>query len=113
MKQRVGKRSANAVMEQDEHEGNPGSLVGEVIEIAFSVPLEQAMGFHLAQVISELGEGICFGRQSEFVEDGFMNIGRAPSVQLRATVQQHLHQPYHPGVVDLDTGDVGLAGSDG
>jgi hypothetical protein len=38
-----------------------------------------------------------------------MDVGGSPSVQLRATAQQHLHQPHHPGVVNLDSCDSGLA----
>jgi hypothetical protein len=32
--------------------------------------------------------------------------------ELRAAVQQHLHQPHHAGVVNLDAGDFGFAGHD-
>src|SRR5258708_34490746 len=41
-----------------------------------------------------------------------MDVGGPPSVQLRATVQQHFHQPHHPGIVDLDAGDFGFAERD-
>src|ERR1039457_3708603 len=39
-----------------------------------------------------------------------MDVGGSPPVELRAAVQQHLHQPHHPGIVNLDTGDFGFAG---
>ena len=41
-----------------------------------------------------------------------MDVDGAPSVQLRAGVQQYFHEPHHPGVVDLDAGDFRLAGHD-
>src|SRR4029450_3148268 len=97
-------------MEQDEHQSDPGSLVCEVVEVAFSVPLQQAVGFHFAKVVAELSEGIFVGGQAEAGEDGLMDISRAPSLELRAAMQQHLHQPYHSRVVNLDAGDSGLAG---
>ena len=39
-----------------------------------------------------------------------MDAGGPPTVELRAAVQQHLHQPHHPGIVNLDAGDFGFAG---
>ena len=39
-----------------------------------------------------------------------MDVGGSPSVELRAAVQQHFHQPHHPDIVDLNAGDFGLAG---
>lgn len=41
-----------------------------------------------------------------------MDAGRPPSVELRAPVQQHLHEPHRPGVVNLDAGDFGFANRD-
>jgi hypothetical protein len=29
-----------------------------------------------------------------------MDVGGPPPVELRAAVQQHLHKPYHPGIVN-------------
>jgi hypothetical protein len=64
----------------------------------------------LPKVIAELGESVSAGVKAAGGEDGLMDVGGSPSVELRATVQQHFHQPDHPGVVDPDTGDFGLAG---
>src|SRR5260370_32602541 len=41
-----------------------------------------------------------------------MNVGGPPSVELCSAVQQHLHQPHHSGVVDLDSGDFAFTGDD-
>jgi hypothetical protein len=38
-----------------------------------------------------------------------MNFFRPPSVKLGAAVQEHLHQPHHSRIVDLDAGDFGFA----
>jgi hypothetical protein len=68
------------------------------------------MGFYLTKVVSELRERISVRGQAKAGEDGVMDISRAPAVELRATVQQHLHQPHHARVLDLDAGDFGFAG---
>src|SRR4051794_12880060 len=87
-------------MEQDKHQGSLDPLVGEEVKVALLGPLQQAMGSHLAKVVSELSEGIFVGRQPEAGEDRLMNISRAPSIELRAAMQQHLHKPHHARVVD-------------
>ena len=43
---------------------------------------------------------------------GWMDVSGPPSVQLGAAVKEHLHQPHHPGIVNLDAGDFGFAGRD-
>ena len=68
------------------------------------------MGFHLTNVIAELSEGIPVSGQAKAGEDGLMDVGGPPSVELRAAVQEYLHKPHHSCVVDLDAGDFGLAG---
>ena len=58
MKQRVCQWPADAFVEQDEHEGGFGAFIGETVAVAPADAFEQAMGFHFAKVIAELGEGI-------------------------------------------------------
>ena len=41
-----------------------------------------------------------------------MNFRGSPTVELCATVKQHLHQSHHAGVVNLDAGDFGSAHRD-
>ena len=70
------------------------------------------MGFQFAKVITELGERIDVRGQAEGGTGGLMDVGAPPAVELRAAVQQHLHQAHDPGVVDLDARDSGFAGRD-
>src|SRR3990172_11656369 len=70
------------------------------------------MCLHLAKVIAELSEGVPVGGKAKTGEEGLVDVGGPPSVELYATLQQHLHQPHHSSVVNLDTGDFGLAGHD-
>ena len=67
------------------------------------------MGFEFAKVIPELREGIRAGIQAEGGKYGLMNVGGPPSVQLRAAMEEDLHQPHHPGVVNFDAGNFGFA----
>src|ERR1700724_3464699 len=71
------------------------------------------MCFELAQVITELGEGVVFGGELEGGEDGFMDWAGAPSAQLGTTVEQDFHQAEHTGVLDLNAGDFGVSRRDG
>src|SRR5260370_41519208 len=70
-------------------------------------------GLHLAKVIAELSERVAFPGQAEAGEDGPMDVGGPPSVELRAGMQEHLHRPHHASVMNFDAGDFGFAGWDG
>ena len=61
MEQRVGQRPADALVEQDEHECGFDPLIGATVAVAASDAFEQAVGFHLAQVVTVLGEGVGAG----------------------------------------------------
>ena len=109
----VGQGAADTLVKEDEHQSNPDAFFGELVGVSGSVTREQGMGFELAQVITELGEGVGFGAELEGAEDGFMDLGGAPSTQLGTTVEQDFHQAEHAGVLDLDAGDFAVARGDG
>jgi hypothetical protein len=52
MKERVCQWSADALVEQDEHECGFGALVGETAAVASSDAFEQAMSFHSKNAVS-------------------------------------------------------------
>jgi len=52
VKETAGERTADALMEEHQEQGGAGSLVGQTIGIAAAIAFEQAVGFHLAQVIA-------------------------------------------------------------
>src|SRR5271167_694598 len=87
MKQRVCQWSTDAFVEQDEHECSFGAFVGQAVAVASPYAFQQAVGFHFAKVIAELGEGIRVGGEAEGHEDGLMDVGASPSVELRAAVE--------------------------
>ena len=66
------------------------------------------MSFELAEVVTELGEGIVLGGELEGGEDGLMDLSRAPSAELGTAVEQDFHEAEHTSVLDLDAGDFGV-----
>ena len=71
------------------------------------------MGFELAKVVAELGEGVAFGGKLKSRKDGLMDLTGRPSPQLGSAVKQNFHEAKHAGVLDLDAGDFGGCGGDG
>ena len=65
MEEAIGHGSADALMEEHEHEGDANAFVGEAVGIAMSVALEQGMGFEFAEVVAKLGEGVALRGKSE------------------------------------------------
>ena len=109
----VGQGAADTLVKEDEHQSNPDAFFGELVGVSGSVTREQGMGFELAQVITELGQGVGFGAELEGGEEGLVDLAGAPSAQLGAAVEQDFHKTEHAGVLDLDAGDFGLARGDG
>ena len=88
----IGQRAADALVEEDEQGGDANAFFGESVAVGSAGPLEQAVGFHLAQIIAELGKGIGLGGEIKGPENGWVDVGGPPTVELRTAVQQHLHQ---------------------
>ena len=65
IEQTVGEGTADALMKEDEEHGDFAPLVREPIGVAGAIPLDEAVGFHFAQVVADLGEGIRRGREGE------------------------------------------------
>ena len=73
VEQRVGQWSADALVEEDEHERGLGPLAGEALRIAAPDAFQQTVGFHLAKVIAEPVEGVDAGAEAERDEDSLMD----------------------------------------
>ena len=71
------------------------------------------MRFQLAQVVADLVERVASRIERERGEDGLANVWGAPSADLGAGMKEHLHEPDHAGVLDLDPGDFRAAHDDG
>ena len=54
VKAAVGERAAEPFVEEQEEQGDLNAFWGETVGVAGSVTLQQAVGFELAQVVTEL-----------------------------------------------------------
>ena len=86
------------------------TFVGEAMGIVLALGLRSSVGFELAQVVAEVGEGVLVGGELERREEGFMDLPRAPCYELGTTVEENFHPAGHGGVVDLNAGDFAVAG---
>ena len=100
-------------MEQQEHHRHTDSLRREAVAVAVVEALHESVGFHLAQVVAQLTQGVGFGREVEGAQHRLVHLAAAPAGDLCAGVQQHFHQPHQAAVVDLDAGNPAAATDDG
>src|SRR5215475_5294126 len=100
----VGEGTAQALMKEQEQESNLDAFCREAVGIARSVPLQQAVSLELAQIVAQLVQAIALLREPEGGEHGFMDLLSRPAADVRAAVQEDLHQPDDAGLVDLDAG---------
>ena len=112
MEKGVCNGATDAFMKEKEQEGCFNSFFSEAIAIALEISLNQAMGFHLAQVIAQLGEGIGRGLEIEGFEKSLMQITSSPSGDAGAGMHQHLHEADQAGIVDFDSCDLSVARND-
>ena len=71
------------------------------------------MSSQLTKVVAELRPAVGVREQTEGSENGLVDLGGPPSVELSSGVQQHFHQPNYAGVVYFDAGDFGFTGNNG
>lgn len=58
----------------------------------WEIPLNQAMSFHLAEVVAELGKGIGRGLEIKGFEKRLMEITSSPSGDTGAGMDEHFHE---------------------
>ena len=51
-KEAVSEGTADALVKEDEEQGNTGAFVSEAVDVALAVALQQSVGLHLAQVVA-------------------------------------------------------------
>ncbi len=65
MEKRVGQRATNPFLKEDEEQAGFDAFFRKAIRIMRSVPLNQAMGLHLPQVIAQLVQSVPLGREGK------------------------------------------------
>src|SRR3984885_13508977 len=113
MEPAVGERTAEALVEKEEQEGDVNAFGREAVSIAAAIALEQAGSFELAQVVPELVEAIGFRGEMERGEDRLVNLFGRPATDGTAVMQENLQEPDDPGVMDFDAGITNRSDVDG
>lgn len=112
MEATVGERSAEAFVEQQEEQRYLGASCCQAIGIPRATSFQEAMGFHLPQVVAQLIEPIPGLGKPKGIENRFVDRTRGPSSDLCAAVEQNFHHPDDARIMDLDPGDPGGADLD-
>ena len=101
VKQGVGQGAADALMKQDEHGTDSDSVFGEPVGVAFVYPFQEAVAFHLSEVVTELIEGIVLGGKGKSRLQGLPDVDGTPTGYLWAAVEQHFHESHYAGVLNF------------
>ncbi len=113
MEAAVGERAAEALVEEQEQEGDVYAFGGETVGVAAAIAFQQSVAFELAQVVAELVQSVLLRGELERGEDCFVNLFGGPAADGTAVMQENLQQPDDPQVVDFDAGITDRADGDG
>ncbi len=86
LEQAVCEWTANPLVEQNKHQGDFVAFIGQPVSVTPAVTFDQTVGFHLADVVTELGERVCRWLQTEAGEEGLVDFGGAPPGDLRSAL---------------------------
>ena len=100
-------------MKQKKEERYLNAFFSEAIAIVLEIPLNQAMSFHLTQIIAELRRRIGKGLEIKGFKKNLMEITGSPSGDAGAGMNEHFHEADQAGIVDLDPCDFGMTRNDG
>lgn len=71
------------------------------------------MGFHFAQVVTELSRRISMGLKVEGFQKGLMKLRSSPRRDTGSGVNEDFHEADESRIVDFDSWDFSMAGNDG
>ena len=91
-------------MEEEEEQRHVYAFVGQSVGIAPFIAFEQSVAFELSQIVTELVESVCFGRELEGGNDCLVNLFGGPASHGTAVMQQNLEQLDDPLVMEFDAG---------
>ena len=74
VKEAVGEWAAKLFVEEHEHEGDPGSFVGEPVSVAFAVAFQQPVRSHFAEIVAKLIQAVAIGGYAEGGEYGVVDV---------------------------------------
>jgi hypothetical protein len=105
--------AAELFVEEHEHEGDPGSFVGEAAGVAFAIAFRQPVRFHFAEIAAKLIQTVAIGGYAEGCEYCVVDVFGSPATHRSAAVQEGFHEADHAGVVDPDAGELRCFSGDG
>lgn len=108
----IGNRATDAFMKEKKEKRGLNPFFREAIAVVWEFPLNQAMGFHLTEIVAELGERIGMRLEPKGFEKRLMEITRSPRGDAGTGMDEHLHETDQAGIVDFDSWDFGMAGDD-
>ena len=106
-------RPVNAFTEERHEQSGFLAGSGEAVGITAAIAFQQAMGSQLAQIITQLTQGISFGIQLKAGTDGRKQLPRGPGRQTVTLTQKDFQEALGPFVFKFDSGDFAFAQSYG
>lgn len=110
MKEAVGKRTADAFMEEDEHEADLDAFVSEAIGVVMTIAHDQSPRLHLSEIIPELCDRVVVCGQSVACEDPCVKRSGGEAPDLASGMEKDFHEAHHAGILNFDAGYPGGTG---
>lgn len=110
MEEAVGKRTADAFMEEDEEEADLDAFVSEAIGVVMTIARDQSSRFHLSEIIPELCDRVVVCGQSVGSEDPFVKRSGGEAPDLASGMEKDFHEAHHAGILNFDAGYPGGTG---
>jgi len=91
MEAAVGERAAQALVKEQEQEGNVHACGGELVGVAGTVAFQQTVAFEFAQIVAELVQPVSIGRKPKRGENGLVDLLRRPAANGVAAMQEDFY----------------------
>ncbi len=89
----IGERAAEALVEEQEQEGDSDAFGGETVGVAATIAFEQPVALEFAEIVAELIQSVVLRGELERGEDGLVNLFGGPAADGSAAVQENLQKP--------------------
>ncbi len=113
MEKAVGQGATDAFVEQEEHQRHPDTLGSETVSIMSAIAFDKTVGFHLAQIIAQLVQGVALGVKAIGAQYPWVQLVCPPGGDAGAGMNHELHESDQASVVKLDARDTGATADHG
>ena len=101
--------ATNAFVEKKKHQRHPDTLGSEAVSIMSAIAFDETVGFHLAQIVAQLVQGVALGVKAIGPQYPWVQLIGAPGGDAGAGMNHDLHESDQASVVHLDAWDPGAA----